>query len=99
MQVQATTQSKKTKRLEVRVNQQVKSLLEQAADIQGSSLSELISRSAEEVAKQIIREHKILQLSASESKKFANALLSPSKPNNALKNAYAKFKKEVSSEI
>lgn len=97
MQLQSMNQTTKSNRLEARVSPRVKSLLQQAAELQGSSLSEFVSRSAEEVAKQIIREHTILQLSADESQAFASALIRSAKPNRTLKNAYSEFKKEVSS--
>ena len=97
MQLQPINQPTKSKRLEARVSPRVKSLLQQAAELQGSSISEFVSRSVEEVAKQIIREHTILQLSAAGSASFANALIQPAKPSSALKNAYSEFKKEVSS--
>lgn len=97
MQLHSINQSTKSQRLEARVSPRVKALLQEAAELQGSSLSEFVSRSAEEVAKQIIREHTILQLSAAESEAFANALVQSAKPNRALKNAYSEFKKEVSS--
>lgn len=97
MQLQPVNQSIKSKRLEARVSPRVKSLLQQAADLQGSSISEFVSRSVEEVAKQIIREHTILQLSEAESQSFANAIAKPAKPNRALKNAFSEFQEEVSS--
>lgn len=97
-QISNSRQSSKSERLEARVSLRLKSRLQQAAELQGSSLSEFISRSAEEVANQVIREHQILKLSAVDSRAFANALLNVPKPNRSLRSAYSDYKKEVSAQ-
>jgi uncharacterized protein (DUF1778 family) len=97
-QISNSGQSSKSERLEARVSLELKSRLQQAAKLRGSTLSEFISRSAEEVANQVIREHQILKLSAVDSRAFVNALFNARKPNHTLRSAYSDYKKEISFE-
>lgn len=91
-------ESGKRDRLEARVSPRLKSLLQHAADLQGKSLTDFVVRSAEETAKEVVREHVIITLSAQDSRAFAQALLHPPKPNRKLRLAYARYKKYVSSQ-
>lgn len=90
-------QSAKAERIEARVNPELKRRLQYAADLQASSLSEFLLRSAEKAANEVINEYKILRLAAEDSRKFVNAIFNPPKPNSKLKKAYANYKREVSS--
>jgi len=85
----------RSERLEARVNSELKSRLQKAAQLQGSSLSEFILKSAEKTANQVIREYQILKLSDEESLKFVNTIFNVSKPNQKLQSAYSKYRKEV----
>lgn len=91
-------QSAKSERLEARVSRDVKYRLQQAAEIKGSSLTEFITRSAEEAANEVLREHQMLKLSDEDSCAFVKALFTASKPNRRLRSAYTNYKKEVSSQ-
>lgn len=101
MQVQQITnqnQSTKSERLEARVSPELKSRLQKAAELQGTSLSEFLSRSAEEAANDVIYEYQILKLSTEDSRAFVNALFNPPRPNRKLRSAFLDYKKEVSSQ-
>lgn len=77
----------KTARLEARVPATVHSLLKEAADLQGQSLSEFVVASAREAAERAIVRHSEIQLSLSEQKRFAKALLNPPPVAPALRKA------------
>ena len=97
MQVQPI--SIKQTRLEARVTSDLKSLLQYAADLQGSSLSEFLLRSAEKAAIDVINKRQTLKLASEDSRMFVEALINPQKPNSNLKNAYKQYKKMVSSDM
>jgi len=97
MQVIQKNQQSKQERLEARVHPELKMRLQYAADLQGSSLSEFLLRSAEKAANEIIRDEKVLTLSAEDSRAFVNAIFNPPQPNKKLKEAYLRYKREVDS--
>lgn len=90
--------AKKQERLEARVHPQLKMLLQHAADLQGQSLTDFIVLSAEKAAKEAIRDHSVITLSAKDSLAFAQALLNPPKPNRSLRAAFARYQREVVSQ-
>jgi uncharacterized protein (DUF1778 family) len=71
-------------RLEARLPADAKAVIQHAADISGSSLSEFVVSSALKAAHEMIREHEIIVLTARDSIAFAEALLNPKGPNEAL---------------
>jgi uncharacterized protein (DUF1778 family) len=84
-----TTKSKdRPQRLEARVPADVKMVIQHAANISGRSLSDFLVTSALEAAEKTIREHEIIVLSARDSIAFAEALLNPKGPNEALREAF-----------
>lgn len=97
---QSLTSYKKTKqeRLEARVSPDLKMRLQYAADLQGSSLSEFLLRSAEKAANEVINDNQIIKLTTEDSRKFVNALFNPPKPNSNLKKALKNYKRAVSSQ-
>lgn len=88
----------KAKRIEARVSPELKRRLQYAANLQASSLSEFLLRSAEKAANEVINEHQIMKLTAEDSSKFVNAIFNPPTPNSKLKQAYTNYKREVSSQ-
>ncbi len=85
----------RTERLQARATKQTKDLLEMAATMQGVTLSEFIISSALERAMETVREHNYLELSARDSRAFADALLNPQEPNKALRAARERYLAEV----
>jgi len=77
----------KTARLDARVSQEQKALIQRAADLQGRSLTDFIVASLQESAKRAIEEHETIVLNAEASRLFVEALLHPPKPNEALRDA------------
>ncbi len=78
---------KKTARLEARLPVAVHSLLKEAADLQGRTLSDFVVASAREAAEKTIARNSEIQLSLSEQKRFTEALLSPPPIAPALRKA------------
>ena len=74
----------KTERLEARVPIFLKRIIQRAADLQGRSLTDFVITSLEQSAKETVREHELMKLSAQDSLTFAKALIDPPKPNAAL---------------
>ncbi|MBP9727418.1 MAG: DUF1778 domain-containing protein [Gammaproteobacteria bacterium] len=79
--------SPKIERFEARLDSLQKQVIQRAADILGRSLTDFVVTSSQEAARKVIREHEIITLTTEESVRFANALLNPRDPNDALKIA------------
>ena len=88
-----TTQiAAKTARLEARLTDEQKALIQHAADLTGRSLTEFVVSSAKEVAARTVREHEVLTLSGRDRQVFAEALLKPNPPNKRLRQAARRYK-------
>lgn len=86
---QTTAKTKeRPQRLEARLSADAKAVIQRAADIRGRSVSDFVVSSALEAAEATIREHAIIVLSARDSIAFAEALLEPKGPNEALREAF-----------
>jgi uncharacterized protein (DUF1778 family) len=84
-----------TTRIEAKVTPETKALIQQAADIESSTLADFLSKSAQAAAQQTIANHNVLKLNAEDSRAFAEAILNPKEPNDALKKAAAWYKQEM----
>ncbi|MCY7368481.1 MAG: DUF1778 domain-containing protein [Chamaesiphon sp.] len=82
-------------RIEARISPELKAMFQTAADIENITLSEFLTKSAREAAQDIISNHKVLKLSAEDSRAFADAILNPKEPNEALKQAMKRHKQEL----
>jgi uncharacterized protein (DUF1778 family) len=89
--------SAKSERIEARVTRQQKEILQRAAELSGLSLTDFLITSAQNAAEATIREHNVITLTARDSIAFAEALLTPSKPNEALHAAFERYDQEVTS--
>jgi uncharacterized protein (DUF1778 family) len=78
-------------RLEARVTDRQKELLKRAAAIRGRSLTDFVVSAAEEAAERVVRSEYVITLGAEDSVAFAAAVLSPAKPNRALKAAAERY--------
>ncbi len=77
----------RSERLQQRVTPEVKELLQQAADLAGRSLSDFVISSAQEVAERKLTEHRVITLTAEDSRVFAEAILNPAPANDKLRAA------------
>lgn len=87
----------KSARIEMRVSQEQKNLIERAAAFSGRTVSEFVLAHVEVAAKRVIEEHEKLQLDKAQSRILVDALLTPKKPNRKLKLAVEDYRKRVES--
>lgn len=90
-----TTHSRSAARLEARVSPETKALLQRAADLEGRTLTDFVVASVQAAACRVIEQHQTLKLSIEDSEAFVEALLSPPKPNDALKAAALRYKQAM----
>ncbi len=87
-----------TARLEARISTELQSTLKRAAEIQGLTVTDFVISAVRDAAQQAIEQSSIIRLSVTDQECFAQTLLSPPKPNPALKRAFARRKKLLSAE-
>ncbi|MDW2981282.1 MAG: DUF1778 domain-containing protein [Rhodanobacter sp.] len=82
----------KQARLGVRLDDQVKTLLQHAASLRGRSMTDFLVDSAVEAAERVIKDASVVSLAMEDARRFAEALLNPPKPNAALKSAARRYR-------
>jgi uncharacterized protein (DUF1778 family) len=83
-------------RLEARLSQETKALVQKAADLEGRTLTDFVISSVQAAAYKVIEQHQTLKLSLEDGEAFVNAVLNPPQPNEALKSAALRYKKTIS---
>jgi uncharacterized protein (DUF1778 family) len=86
---------RKLERLEARVTSEQKRMIERAAEVRGTSMTDLIVVSVLEAATKAIKDHDTLVLNDEASRAFAKALLNPPAPNAKAKAAWRRYRKSV----
>jgi len=87
----------KKERINLRLEQQAKQVLERAASFEGQTVSKIILSSAMSSAEKIIEEHEFMALKVSDSEAFFNALNKPVQFNRRLADALKEHDQRVSS--
>ena len=87
-----------TARLEARISTELHAMLKRAAEIQGRTMTDFVVAAVQEAARTALEEADVIRLSIADQACFADALMSPAKPNAALKRAFQRHKKLVVSE-
>lgn len=87
-----------TARLEARISTELHVMLKRAAEIQGRTMTDFIISAVQNAAQQAIEQAGVIRLSLADQECFAQALLSPPKPTPALKRAFARRKKLLTTE-
>lgn len=82
-------------RLEARISHDLHVTLKRAAEIQGRTVTDFVTHALHIAAAQAIAQADHVRLSVADQESFANALIAPSKPNAALKRAFAKARKRL----
>ena len=77
---------RKNARLEARVTEEQKQLMERAAFLRGQNLTEFMVAVLAETSLQIIKDREVIELTDRDRQAFANALLNPPAPRD---RAYA----------
>ena len=90
-----TKNTTEIERLEARISADKKSVLKNAADLSGRSLTDFVINSAYEAAIRVIQEYQQLHLSVKDREVFVHALLNAPSPSNKLLAAAKKYKKDV----
>ena len=85
----------RSKRLEIRATPDQKKLVERAAQIRGTSVTDFAINKLQEAATEVIQETESLRLREEDRKVFFNALINPPEPNEYAKAAVARYKKQV----
>lgn len=80
-------------RLEARISRDLHAVVRRAAEMQGRTLTDFVVHALQSAASQAIAEADQVRLSLADQEAFAQALITPAKPNAALKRAFAKANK------
>ena len=83
---------KKSNRLEARLTDDQKALLQLAAELRGQSLTEFVVRASEDAATQALERAGVMVLSQSDSAAFVEAVLNPTEPGPRLRAAAARYR-------
>jgi uncharacterized protein (DUF1778 family) len=83
---------KKPERLEARLPSEQKRLIERAAQLRGTSVTDFVLASAQQAAMETIEKFQMLSLRDEASRLFVSALLSPPTPNAAARTAVQRYK-------
>ena|SRR5438477_7843899 len=87
--------SRKEQRLEARVTSDQKRLIERAAELRGTSVTEFIVVSAQQAATKTIRDFETLSLRDEAREVFVNAILNPPAPNETAWTAAQRYKEQT----
>jgi len=87
--------SRKEERLEARVTPAQKRLIERAAALRGTSVTEFVVVSAQEAAINAIKDFEVLSLRDEAREVFINAILNPPAPNEDARIAAERYKKDA----
>lgn len=89
----ATIQTTRDARVDFRLSQEHKRMIEQAASVTGQSLSDFAVAHLVEAAQRAIEAATVTQLSIRDRDTFLGLIESDAKPNKALKDAANRYKK------
>lgn len=74
-------------RLEARIAPDTLAIVKRAAELQGRSVSDFVVDAVQKEANRTIAETEIIRLSVADQRRFAEALINPPAPNEALRHA------------
>ena len=82
-------------RLEARLPSSVYATITRAAELKGRTVTDFVVSAAHAAAQRAIEEEGIIRLSAEDQQRFAEALLNPLPPNEALRRAARLYRDQV----
>lgn len=85
----------KLERLETRIGPTQKRLIERAAELRGTTVTDFVVSSAHAAAIETINNFETLQLRDEDRKVFVSALLNPPEPNKVARKAAARYRQRV----
>ena len=86
---------RKQERLEARITANQKRLIERAAELRGTTVTEFVIVSAQEAAAKAIHDFEVLTLRDDARELFVQAVLNPAAPNQAARAAAKRYRQQV----
>jgi uncharacterized protein (DUF1778 family) len=86
---------RKEERLEARITPAQKRLIERAAALRGTSVTEFVVASAQEAATSTIKDFDVLQLRDEAREVFIQTVLNPPAPTDAARHAAERYRKHM----
>lgn len=83
-------ESPSTARLAARIPPELHALIKHAAEITGRSMTDFVVEAATAAAQRAVEQSNLMRLSVADSQLFADVMLNPPKPNDALQRALAR---------
>ncbi len=77
----------RTERLQARIAPEALAIVKRAAEMEGRSVSDFVVAAAQAAAQRSIEQTQIIRLSVEDQRRFAEALINPPEPNEALRRA------------
>jgi len=93
--VRALRASRRQERLEARIAPEQKRLIERAAQLRGTSVTDFVVTELQEAALETIRDFETLRLRNEAREVFVAALLNPPEPNEEARKAVARYKAQM----
>ena len=87
--------SRKQERLEARVTPEQKRLIERAAELRGTTITEFVVVSAQQAAANTIKDFETLTIRDEAREVFIRAVLNPPAPNQAARAAAARYRTQT----
>ncbi|RCX08626.1 DUF1778 domain-containing protein [Extensimonas vulgaris] len=87
-----------TARLEARISADLHALLKRAAELQGRTMTDFVVAAVQDAARCVIDQTDVIRMALADQECFAQALLTPPAPTQALERAYARRRKLLRSE-
>jgi uncharacterized protein (DUF1778 family) len=82
----------KVYRFDARLDEDQKTLIQRAADLEGRTMTDFVLHSARVAAERTIQDRAIMILSARDTEAFVNAILNPPEPGPVLRAAARAYK-------
>src|SRR2546428_5744104 len=82
-------------RFDARLDEDQKTLIQRAADLEGRTMTDFVLHSAEAAAERTIQERAMLILSGRETEAFVDAILNPREPGSVLRAAARHYRNTV----
>jgi len=80
------------KRITARVSDNVRTTLEQAAELLGATVNQFVVQTAYQEAQRVIERESVIRLSQQDARKIFSLLDNPPRPNKRMKDAVKAFK-------
>lgn len=87
-----------TARLEARISTDLHALLKRAAELQGRTMTDFVVAAVQDAARRAIDQTDVIRMALADQECFAQALLAPPAPTQALERAFARRRKLLRSE-